>query len=216
MSSQSLEDLAEQRRILDAALAENKHERKKLMQQQKDKAKREKAMWKISEFLWHTVLIIYVLSDYTLEPARRYLHNSSRQRHWPEKTEEELTMMIEDKYLQVDLDDLAALTQVDEPADARAMRAAIAFLEQWKLVGWAKTLNEKGVAPSTDAVLQRLEQSRASLPEPVRPPLRGSVADPKARKYVKAWRKRWGGKYSQVPVREVLPAAEMREKVFVR
>ena len=41
------------------------------------------------------------------------------------------------------------------------MRDALSYVEQWRLVGWTAQLNEdKGVAPSTEAVLQQLEMQR--------------------------------------------------------
>ena len=146
----------------------------------------------------------------------KYLVNCGRKRHWPDKTESELEAMVEECVLQADEGELASLTDCENPSDATAMRAALAYLQQWRVVAWVRDLNaSKGVAPSTSSVLQRYETGRAGLPEAVRPRAAGGLADCSARAWARKFRKRWGGRHRKIRVREVVPLGEMREKAAV-
>jgi hypothetical protein len=82
------------------------------------------------------------------------------------------------------------------------------------VVAWARGCNEQqGVAPSTEAMLQRLEEQRRRLPEAARPPPRGSSAEGKGRMCASRLRVRWGGRYGAIRVRDGVPSQEMRDKV---
>ena len=73
---------------------------------------------------------------------------------------------------------------------------------------------KKGVAPSTDAVLQRLEESRLQLPDTVRPTPRGTVAEASARQWARRWRRRWGGRHAKLRVRGDVGLPDMRHKAY--
>ena len=213
MEARSREDLWKRKQELDTALAQVRREERRAKQRDKDAQKSQRTAWKMSTNLLHTVLIIYALAGYTAEPAVKYLVNSGRKRHWPEKSEEEVAAMVEDCFLQVDVDDLACLTDKADPSDATAMKAALKYVEEWRLVVWARGLNsEQGVAPSTDSVLRRLENNRLSLPEAVRPDAVGTSAQSKARVWAQKWRLRWGARHRKIRLREDIPLPEMRSK----
>ena len=190
---------------------------KKARQDEKNKARGEARAWTLSSFLLHASLIIYSLSGYTAGPAAKFLLNNGRQRHWPEKREEELEAMVEGLFLEFDLQALTALADVNEPSDPEAMRAALAYVEQWQLVQWTSQLNARqGVAPSTERVLREFERRRLDFPDAVRPKAVGSASDAKARMWLGAWRRRWGGRYGRIRVREHVVVSEMRSKARVK
>ena len=187
---------------------------KRERQKQKNAKKKQAAAWQASTTLVHTLLIKYALSGYVAEPAVKYMANYARRRRWPERDEQVLAEMVEQYFLDVDVDELTALADTADPQDAAAMREAMPYVEQWRLCVWATRLNEQhGVAPSTDSVLMRLEANRMQLPEEVRPRAVGCVADGRARKWALGWRRRWGGRHGKIRVREDVPVAELREKV---
>ena len=201
------------KRALDEALAANRAELKRARRGARDSTRAAARMWQLSDSTRRIALIAYVLADYHVEPAVRFLVASGRERHWPGKLEEELATMVEDHFLEVGETELAAITDMEGPADGKAMKAALSYVEQWRLAEWATRLNtDKGVAPSTEALLQQLEVQRLALPELVRPDARGSVVEPRARVWASSFRRRWGGRYGRIRVREHVPLEEMMAK----
>ena len=80
--------------------------------------------------------------------------------------------MVEDEFLAVDEQDFAALLDFQNPADAPALRAAIAFVEEWRVAVWARRAFLKtGSAVPTAAVLRRFHANRRLVPADLRPPL---------------------------------------------
>lgn len=206
-------DLLGQKRALDDALSENRAELKRITRGRRDTARAAARAWQLSESMRRTALIAYALADYRVEPAVRFLIASGRQRHWPDKTEEELATLVEGHFLDVDETELAAITDMEDPADGQAMKAALPYVEQWRLAEWATRLNtDKGVAPSTEALLHQLEAQRLALPGPVRPEARGTVVDPSARVWASSFRRRWGARYGRIRIREHVPLEEMMLK----
>ena len=121
--------------------------------------------------------------------------------------------MVEDLFLAVDLDVLTGLCDLHNPTDPAAAKQAVRISEEWRLAQWVKRLNiEKGVAPSTDMVLARLEGRRAELPEAMRPPWRGAAAEAWARAWAYRWRRRWGARHGKLPARPVMAPEEMWAK----
>ena len=177
--------------------------------------KRQANAWKLSPTLERTVLIIYTLAGYAAEPAVKFLAGSGRRRHWPDKSDEELEDIVVDCFLKADAAEVASLTDTDDPADAAAIDVAMRCVEEWRLVVWTRRANaEKGVAPNTDAVLQRLEEHRLQLPDAVRPAPRGTVADDRARQWARRWRRRWGGRHAKLRVREDVSLPDMQLKAW--
>ena len=83
------------------------------------------------------------------------------------------------------------------------------------MVQWAREQNAvKRLAPSTDQLLQHLEERRVRLPAGVRPPSRGSSLSAAARKWATRLRERWGGFVGKFKVRDDLPLNERRDKAF--
>ena len=87
MEARSREDLWKRKQELDTALAQVRREERRAKQRDKDAQKSQRTAWKMFTNLLHTVLIIYALAGYTAEPAVKYLVNSGRKRHWPDKSE---------------------------------------------------------------------------------------------------------------------------------
>ena len=215
--SSNLEEIQLRKRGVEEAQFEVKRALKKARQDEKNKARGEARAWTLSSFLLHASLIIYSLSGYTAGPAAKFLLNNGRKRHWPEKREEELEAMVEGLFLEFDLQALTALADVNEPSHPEAMRAALAYVEQWQVVQWTSRLNARqGVAPSTERVLREFARRRLDLPDGVRPKSVGSASDAKARMWLGAWRRRWGGRYGRIRVREHVVVPEMRFKACVK
>ena len=170
--------------------------------------------WRVDGWLLNAVVIAYT-AEWEVEPAAQLLTMAARRRQWPPKSEAELARLVEDvfsMYWDASKADFPALIDADAPADAKAMRAANAALDEWRVVRWALRQNiEKGVAPSTQSMLDEFALSRA-LHGHSNPHAAGSVVEPRARMFISRVRRRWGGRYGSMPAVEELSAQEMQDK----
>ena len=208
-------DLQRQKRAIDAALAVNRQELKRARWRQKDARRAKASVWRLTALFSDIVLIIYVLTGYFLEPAIRFLRSVGLKHRWPQKSEDELGLIVEQMFAAAEPDDIAALTDTTAPSKPAALRAATKRAQEWGLVAWARRLNEdKGVAPSTQAVLEKAEEMRVGFPEEVRPAAQGTSVDAKSRMWLRRWRLRWGGRLARIRLREELSQQYMVEKAF--
>ena len=220
----SPEALAERRRKVEAELLEvrraTKKEKDKVSAARRAAGRSSARAWVLVGEVKNAALITYALTQFENEPVVKYLGSVGRQCHWPAKTEAELVRIADDCFASavgddVGLDMLAQLTDTDAPSDAGAMRTALAYVEEWRVVEWARAQAvQKGVAVSTDLLLHQAESRRAQLPEATRLPPRGSSADSRGRQWAYRLRQRWGGRHGKFKVREVVPLPEMREKAL--
>ena len=215
MGESRVDGLRLQKACLDAALLETRQEMRRARQRQKAANKAKESAWRLPASVQHTVLIVFVLADYTKEPALQFLKASARRRRWPEKSDEDLDNLVDELFLEADVHEVAALTDEDNPSDAPAMQVAAEYLQQWRLVAWTRQLNvQKGVAPSTDALLQKAEENRDKTPAAARPSGKGTSAEARARMWARRLRLRWAGRLGRIRVREDLTVQQMREKAF--
>ena len=78
-------------------------------------------MWLIDGVKLKVVLTLYVLADCRHEPAVAYL---KRQRRWLQKSDTQLTVLVEDMFLAVGTNQLANLLNFDNHDDIHTLRAA--------------------------------------------------------------------------------------------
>lgn len=171
--------------------------------------RREDTEWVLSGTLLATSLAVYALADFNPEAAVVHLKGAGRQRWpWAPRTDTEVLAILEAAFLEADIGELVALCEGRHPAGSEASRVAAACVAQWRSVVWA---NGCGVHPDTEAIATEYEAFRQTYDEGVRPPLwlgcRG------ARKRGTRLRRRWGGRFGVSRPHEVMPAAEMRDKV---
>ena len=193
----------------------NKQELQRARWRQKDARSAEASVWRLTAFVSDIVLIIYVLTGYSLEPTIRFSRSVGQKHRWPQKSEDKLWPTVEQMFLAAEPDDIAALTDTTAPSKPAALRATTKWVQEWGLVAWIRRLNEdKGVAPSTQAVLEKAEEMRVGFPEAVRPTEQGTSVDAKSRMWLRRWRLRWGGRLACIRLREELPQQDMVEKAF--
>ena len=179
----------------------------------KEVVKREERAWRLSTCMLHVVLIIYALCEYKAPAAIKFLMVSGRKRRWPDKPGSELQEIVENMFLQCDTDELAGLTDQDNPTDPDAFATAAKYIEEWNMVAFVEDQNVRlGLAPSTESLLDRWRRRRAMYPEAFRPLDPGFVAEAKARKWAQRWRTRWGARHGGIRVRDELPLEETRAK----
>jgi hypothetical protein len=178
-------------------------------------AQRCERAWRLVGKLRNEVLLIYWLAGCSSEAACKHLAAAGRQRHWPSLTEKSLRELVEDSFLQADINELAALADETGPADAEALRTAVRRVAEWRAVVWARNLNEEnGVAPTTGMVLARIQIERDRLLVAEDFQRLGIVAEAKGRKFAERWRSRWGARLAKLRIQEPLTLEEMRRKVL--
>ena len=173
------------------------------------RASRERA-WVLSGQLRDEALLIFMLADCDSDPAVKHLASRARQHHWPDKDCTDIAALVSSAFLEAGFPTLAALLDTDAPSNQRALTHADGHVHQWSLAQWTKRQNAKGVAPSTQSVLDQCEAARAVLPASVRPRSwgKGGAARAKASR----WRKRFKGRYAKLRVRQDVPVPVMQEK----
>jgi hypothetical protein len=209
----SLQELLSEQDRLKKSLAATRKEIKGEQQKAKDKAKSVRKQWELTPWLKKVIMIIYMLADLRAAPATKYLHITAQRRRWPTKSDEELDRLVEDLFLEVDVGLLLHMSDLEAPEDPAAAKEALKYVEQWRALEHVKDLNQRlGIAPSTELVLQKLEENRLKIPEPSRPSSLGVSAEGKARMWARRWRQRWGARHGRLQIQDQVPLAEMQSK----
>ena len=211
----SLQELLLEKDRLKISLAATGKEIKGEQQKAKDKARSVKKQWELTPYLKKVTMIIYMLADLQAPPAAKYLHITASRRRWPTKSDEELDRLVEELFLEVDVGMLAHESDLEAPEDPAAAKEALKYVEQWRALEHVKDLNQRlGIAPSTELVLQKLEENRLKIPEPSRPSSLGVSAEGKARMWARRWRQRWGARHGRLRIQDKVPLAEMQSKAL--
>jgi hypothetical protein len=79
--------------------------------------------WVLPARLQHTTVAMYQLAGAT-EPVVKYLKTCAAERHWPDRTDIELTGLVEDMFLGAAADGIAALVDAHAPSDRQALSTA--------------------------------------------------------------------------------------------
>lgn len=176
--------------------------------------------WLLTDHMKRVTLIVFDQVCGDLEAPVKYMETVAKERRWPEKGADDVRRVVEDVFLdattsEAPLTTYAPLVDLEDPADVEAARCALRYSEEWHVVQWAREQNAaKSLAPSTDQLLQHLEERRVRLPESVRPPPRGTSLDASARKWASRLRERWGGFLNKFKLRDDISLDERREKVY--
>ena len=211
-----LEELLSHREVLDRSLAENKKELRREKQKARDQTRSARQKWQLTDWVKKVVMIIYMLAAFRAAPAIKFLELTARKRKWPEKSTEELQQLVEDLFLEVDMAWLAHASDLDEPEDPAAAKEAIKHVEEWRVFEHVLDLNLRlGLAPSTEQVLQKLEENRLRIPLPLQPVPRGATAEVKARMWARRWRRRWGARHGRLGLLDDISLAEKRDKAVL-
>ena len=173
--------------------------------------------WKLTGSERRVALGLYMMADAVAEPVVLYLKQIGRQRHWPDRADDDVERLIVNEYLRADMCELLALTDEAHPLDAGALAQALRRLAEWSVVTWTRCQNDKGICPSSIALMDQLRQRRPDFLKrraDSRPlPASGGGG---ARKHVARLRVRYGAHMGRMRPREELPIATMQAKVSWR
>ena len=200
------------KRVLEAELAEVHRAAKRLRALEATRLSALSRVWLIEGTKLKVLLTIYVLADCRHEPAVSYLRRIGRQHRWPQKSDTELIVLVEDMFLAADINQLASLSNFDNHDETHTLRAAIDHLWQWRLSSWTAQQNEKGIPPPTPLVLDEWAKTRMAVPMGLRPPYWGNAAFAPSRMRALRWRRRFGGRIGAIRVCQHTPVDVMQHK----
>lgn len=211
-----LDELRRRRRDLDERARMVSCELRALLRVQRAKKERAGSAWQLSERLVRVALIIYVLAGYATEPAVVFLRNAVSARNWPEMSDDQFVRLVEQLFLDADENDIAAFSDEANPLDSDAMRVALRYVREWRLVAWGKRLNEeRGVAPSVRMLVDKAHELGVTCSNGVFPKPIGCAVGSAARVWARRFRSRWNARVGVLKVQEKITIAEMQAKVSV-
>ena len=206
-------DLEAERQRLKEELKDTKHKIRKAKQKAKARDKAADREWQLTPWQKSVAVTIYLLAAYQAEPVVPFLRATAKKRRWAAKGDDEMERLAEDLFVGSDVDQLAAMADLESPQDPAVAKEALKYVEEWRILAHARDMNHRlGIAPSTDHILQQLEANRLQIPEPLRPPSRGTVAEAKAKMWARRWRLRSGARHGKLRVSDDVPLAEMQQK----
>ena len=94
MERPTIEDLRKRLRESEEQAAHLDAEYKRARRREADKRKAAARAWNLSGSLLNTVLIMYALANNVVDPAVVFLKVKARQRHWPERSDEEIGTLV--------------------------------------------------------------------------------------------------------------------------
>ena len=212
MGSTRAEQLKEERRAL-------MHDIKQLnaaLKKERLAAKRANSEWVIPESVMSEALGIFVLCDWARQPVRKFLRLHGSHQRWSPAADCVLDKLVDDAFLDRDLDFLANV----DPVCSRALD----IIKEWSVAQWVIDANAKhGVAPSTAQLLHEVVKRGASSAASVR--MRNATGRPWANRWfcfllsrcqavcALRFRKRWGGRIGTIKVKPEIKPALKRAKV---
>ena len=209
-----LEALRSRKAELDASLKAADAELSDFLRSQQRERVRASRVWKLSERVKRVVLATYVLADYAPEPAVVFLRNAGRARGWPDLSEDELAYMVEELFLDIGVDELAALADESDPLDCKVALVAARYAREWRLVMWGRRLNcECGIAPSVRMLVDKAYELGVTSSTGVSQKPIGCAVGGAAKAWARKFRIRWGARVGSVKVQEFVPLEEMQMKV---
>ena len=213
-----LEALLAGRAAASAGLAEQRAGLRRGRRQARQTAAAQARHWQLDSHQRHVAMAAYVFAGYVPEAAARFLAIDAERRRWPPRPEEELWRLVEDVFLETSVAELCHVCDTEFPGEPSAAVVAVRYVEEWRLVVWARRRCEPpvGAPPTTGAVLRQAEANRLRVPTAIRPPSLGLECDIRARLWASRWRERWEGHFGELPVRPPFTPEDGRPKVLCR
>ena len=198
-----LETSRERKRGLKAEFADVHRSAKRLRKRKATRRSASARVWLVEGVKLSIVLTIYVLADCRHAPAVSYLRRMGRQHRWPQTSDAELTVLLEDMFLAADINQLASLSNVGHHDGSHVLRAATDYVWQLRLASWIAQKKDKGITPPTSLVLDQLAKNRTAVPMGLRPLYWGSTVFASARMRALRWRRKFGGRIGAIRVPSV-------------
>ena len=207
------EELIQERATVDAELRDIRRRLQNAQHQAAAAERKRKRQWQLPEDLKRVLVILYHKGHPDPRAATSFLAGAASKRNWEERPEGDMRQVAQDTYLEISVEDLVSLCDADRPSDPKAMRTALRHWGEWRLALWVQDTNQvKGVAPSTQAVLDQLERRYRELPDGLRPRARGMANEARERMFALRLRRRWGMRHGSIRAREDISVEEMRAK----
>ena len=204
----TVEELRSKKRALDIQLASVSIENKRLRMRMRADAK----AWRLEGRVLHVALAAYFYSGSTV-PGTNYLRRVARERRWQARCDDVIAEMIMTAFVTAGVGVILALVDECDCSDADALVVAQRYVLEWHACCWARDQNLKAITPSSRDILYKVEVLRSEIPVAIRPPPWGVMERSSGRQKVLRWRRSFGGRHGRFPIRDVLPAQDVHDKV---
>ena len=198
------------------ALAKNRTDAKEKKAAARQEARKAMAVWKLSRFVMDVVLILFSLSECTCPCPVEFLGQHGHKKVWPLKADTELVSIVQEAFLQIEVDAYVSLTNMDNSSNPTAMQVALRFRSMYTMHGWVKNLNQgKGIAPPSALVGAKLEELQSKYPAHFRYRNLTVPWQSNYRVAVHRWRRCFGNRYGRIRRRDAMTAETMQTKVWL-
>ena len=174
-----------------------------------------KNVWNLPEHVRLAALWIYENCDWCSEPSVLFLHSYAKRRQWPYMNAESVARLVENMFLDIDMNELLNLTDRFHAAGCPlVVRDAYKYSREWKVVAWIRSQNgHHGVAPTTAQLLAHAHRNGIVDASVINGQTCTGRPNNRARAWASKFRKRWHARIGRVvPVGE-MGEVEMRTKV---
>jgi len=169
-----------------------------------------------STFSRNVAILLYHKSA-SCDAAVAFLEKRAAVHNIPAQPLEDLRLLVEDWFLETDMEAMLALDSEWDTGTSSVARFARQWLDKWNLSVWIHTQNQRlGVAPTTARVVAQRDAFRESLAAPQ--PSSGRLFSV-LRKYDTVWasrfRQRFRLRHMRMRIRENIPLAILRRKAVL-
>ena len=187
------------------------------LKREQDRERREqkkiRGAWKLTEFFTKVVLILFALSSGSCECPVAFLKQHGVSRHWPAQKDEELTSLVYNTFLEVEVDAYVDLTDASNSSCPQAMKVAVRFRSLYAAQCWVKGLNKgKGIAPPSALVAAKIEEAQRKYPANFAYVNLELLCASNYRVLVHRWRRTFQNRYGSIRRRDALTTEEMQSR----
>ena len=170
--------------------------------------------WVLPRDILSAALVVYERCSWVAEPSVAFLHGVARRKRWPPRSDEDVEMLLEQAFLDFDIDELGQLQSLHDALDPTLKRRVHRHVNEWQVVLWGRGLNsDHGVAPSTASLLHKAREVPGVVPVSATGTTITGRPDNKARAWAGRFRKKWRARIGKVRLDSSVNPTERQAKV---
>ena len=202
------ESAVERKRRLDEELAELRKAMKACDKECKDLARD----WVLKDDIKAVVICTYILADMNLEPVVMYLRGIGRMWHFSDLDDDNLALLATDIFSHASDHDLNAYTDPAVTPFPESLVKAHSLAHTWRAKHWSFGHNRNGHKLASSVIHMHAERELKEIPLTVRPASWGTPGTNRSKMLFARMRKKYNGRYGQLPVSCELTTEAMRAK----
>ena len=187
-------------------------QRQHIVAKERRAARAAERFWQLTSNMRRALLFIYEQSEWNFAPCVLFLKRVRASMRWPEMREQDMHALIQNEFLQCDLESLLTYNPNSDGNDCWA-RLAAKLVQEWNIITWGRDLNSHGVAPSTACMLEKISCHCDAAPNAVLKRTCFGRPSNVARTWACRFRQRWGAKLGRAKIADDMPLDVLRYKV---